>query len=74
MVDSLRSIVYGLWAVDYGHHAEDDVGAAGRGPPPRRSNRYFGLKGCLAVFAPAITSVTVGLPASARAMDSFVAW
>ena len=35
---------------------------------------YLGLNGCLAVFAPARTSLTVGLPPSARAIDSFVAW
>src|SRR5690349_24955967 len=37
---------------------------------PRLPNTYFGLKGCFAVFDPAITSAAVGLPLSARSMAS----
>jgi hypothetical protein len=44
-----------------------------RSERPNDPNDYFGLNGCLAVFEPAITSFTAGLPPSARSMDSLVA-
>ena len=42
--------------------------------PPPAVSPYLGLNGCLAVLAPAITSFTLGLPASARWIASLVAW
>ncbi len=44
------------------------------GPPDLPRRFYLGLKGCLAVFEPEMTSFTAGLLASARWIDSLVAW
>ena len=46
---------------------------AGSFSDPACLQDYFGLNGCFAVFDPAMTSAAVGLPLSARSMDSLVA-